>query len=149
VRGRGAARRLVRRRKRCGRLERTRKLAHVERIDQHAAVRRDELGRAADPGGDDALATGERLEERLPERLDQRGAADDVGGAHPPGHVLVRHAPDDTNAGSALELGPQRPVADERQRPASEERERIGQPDDVLARCQRPDVQERGLLELR
>ena len=31
MRGRGAARRLVRRRKRCSRIERTRKLAHVER----------------------------------------------------------------------------------------------------------------------
>ena len=43
----------------------------------------------------------------------------------------------------------QRPVADERQRAAAEPRERVGEPDDVLALGERADVDERGLLELR
>ena len=77
---RGGARGLVRRRQRRRRLERARELVRVERVDEHAGLRRDELGRAADPRRDDGASARHRLEDRLAERLDQRRPADDVGG---------------------------------------------------------------------
>ena len=45
---------------------------------------------------------------------------------------------------ASLELRAQRPVAGERQRPFAEPRERVGEPDDVLALAQRADAEERG-----
>src|SRR5438093_7691618 len=43
----------------------------VERVDQHARLGRDELGRPADPRGDDRAPTGHGLEQRLAEGLDR------------------------------------------------------------------------------
>ena len=140
---------LVRGRERgCG-LERARELGHVERVDEDAGLGRDELGRAADPRRDDGAAAGHRLEDRLAERLDQRRRADDVGGGEPAGHLVVRDAADDAHAAPPSSARAQRAVADEREGAAAEPRERVGEPHDVLALGQRPDVDERGRLERR
>ena len=68
--GRGARGR-VRAREGGGRLERAGELGHVERVDEDARLRGDELGRAADPRRDDGAPAGHRLEDRLAERLEQ------------------------------------------------------------------------------
>ena len=114
----------------------------VERVDEHARLRRHELGRAADPRRDDRPPAGQRLEHRLAERLDEARLADDVAGGEQPGDLAVRDGAEQADARPALERAPQRAVADEGERALAEPREGVGEPDDVLALGQRADAEE-------
>src|SRR5437764_3038355 len=105
--------RLPGRRVRAGQLggggERRGDRVHVEGVDEHAGLRRDELGRPADAGSDDRAAAGHALQERLAEGLDQARLADDAGGGDPGGHVIVFDAAKDLDLAAPLELQAQRP----------------------------------------
>ncbi len=72
--------------------ERAGELVHVERVDEDARLRRDELGRPADAGGDDRAAAGHRLEQRLSERLEQARLREDVALGQEARHLVVRDA---------------------------------------------------------
>ena len=89
----------------------------VERIDEHAGLRRDELRRAADPRRDDRAPAGHRLEQRLAERLDEARLREDVGSRRAARDLVVRDAPEErARPARPSSCGAQRPVADERER---------------------------------
>ena len=77
----------------------------VERIDEHARLGRDELGRAADRGRDHAALHRHALERRLAEGLGQRGLAEHVRGRDPAGTSACGMRPTTRTPGPALELG--------------------------------------------
>ena len=97
------------------RLERTRELADVERVDENARLGRHELGRAADPGRDDGPAARHRLEDRLAERLDQRGAQTTSAALSQPGTSSCGTRPTTRTPVASLERRAKRAVADEGQ----------------------------------
>ena len=92
----------------------------VDRIDEHAGLGRDELGRPADPRCDDRSPTRHRFEHGLPEGLDQAGLADDVRGRDLRRDTVVGKRARELDPRPPFELFTERPVADERQRPFAE-----------------------------
>src|SRR5581483_8740669 len=64
----------------------------VLRIDEHACLRRDELGWAADTGGENRPSRRHALEQRLAERLDQAHAADHARAGERRRDLVVRDA---------------------------------------------------------
>ena len=121
----GGARRTVRPRQRRGRRERRGDRGLVVRLDEHARLGCDELGRAADPGGDDGAAARHRLERREPERLDEARLADDVGGRQPARDERVRNGSREHDIRPTLERRSERPVTDEGERALAMARERV------------------------
>jgi hypothetical protein len=105
----------------------------VKGIDQHACLRRDELGRPADPRRDDRSPARHRLEDGLAEGLDQAGLADDVRCGDLRRDPVIRKRARELDPRPALELPTQRPVADERQRPFAELLEGTRETEHVLA----------------
>ena len=144
VAGGGGARRRVRPREARGRAKRFDDPLLVGRVDEDSGLGRDELGRAADGRRDDAAAGRHRLEEGLPERLDQRRLAHDVRLGKELRDLVVADRSREDDAGAAFELRAERAVADERERSLIEALEGARQPEDVLARRQRADVEEAG-----
>ena len=105
----------------------------VNGIDEHAGLRRDELGRPADPRRDDRSPAGHRLEHGLAERLDQAGLADDVRCRDLRRDPVVRKRARELDPRPAFQLSAQWPVADERQRPFPEPLEGARETEHVLA----------------
>jgi len=104
----------------------------VDRIDEHAGFRRDELGRPADPRCDDRSPARHRFEHGLPEGLDQAGLADDVRGGDLLRDEVVRKGARELDPRSPFELFAERPVADERQRPFPELFEGVREAEHIL-----------------
>jgi hypothetical protein len=105
----------------------------VEGIDEHAGLRRDELGRAADPRRNDRSPAGHRLEHGLAEGLDQAGLADDVRCRDLGRDPVIRKRARELDPRPVFELSAQWPVADERQRPFAEPLEGARETKHVLA----------------
>jgi hypothetical protein len=84
----------VRARERGGPAQRLDELVLVERVDEHACVRWDELGGAADARGDDRPAAGHALEERLAQRLEQARLAEHARARDVLRHLVVRNRSD-------------------------------------------------------
>jgi hypothetical protein len=92
----------------------------VDRIDEHAGLRRDELGWPTDSRCDDRSPARHRFEHGLPEGLDQAGLADDVRCGDLRRDPVVGKRTRELDPRPALELSAERPVTDERQRPFAE-----------------------------
>jgi len=105
----------------------------VKGIDEHSRLRRDELGRPADPRRDHRSPTGHRLEHGLAEGLDQAGLADDVRCRDLRRDPVIRKGARELDPPPAFERPTQQPVADERQRPFAEPFECARKTEHVLA----------------
>ena len=93
--------------------------------------------RVATTGAPHAIAS--RID--CPNGSSSDGAADDVGGGEPARHRRrAGRGRRRARRARPSSAAAQRPVADERERAAAEPRERVGEPHDVLALGQRPDV---------
>jgi hypothetical protein len=118
----------------CGRTsQRLDERVFVNRIDQHAGLRRDEFRRPADPRRDDRSPAGHRLEHGLSEGLDQARLADDVCCRDLRRDAVVWKRTREFDPRPALELSAQRPVADERQRPFTESLKSARETEHVLS----------------
>ena len=113
----------------------------VVRVHEHARLRRDEFGRAADGGCDDASLHRHRLQGGLPEGLDLRRLTENVARGDPAGHLGLRNAAHQLHVRAALELLAQRSVPDEGQSALAQPRESVREADHVLALDQRADAE--------
>ena len=135
----------VRARQRRGLLERAREGVDVERVDEHAGLGRDELGRASDPGRDDRAPAGHRLEQRLAERLHEARLRE---------HAALRRAGAGSRRAGRARAGSTRsrpsscgrsgPSPAKVSVPSAEAREGVGEADDVLPLVERADAEEAG-----
>jgi hypothetical protein len=115
----------------CG-TQRLDQIVFVDRIDEHAGLRRDELGRPTDPRCDDRSPTRHRFEHSLPEGLDQAGLADDVRVGDLRRDTVIGKRTCELDPRPPFELLTERSVADERQRPFAELFEGVREAEHVL-----------------
>ena len=119
-----------------------RRSPRVERVDEHAR-----LGGTNSGGPPMLVATTERPQAiasstAWPNGSIRLGWQTTCAAAIRAGSSSCGTTPASSTRSRPSSCAPQRPVADEGQRPLAEPRERVGQPDDVLALGQRADAEE-------